>query len=270
MTVSHPDRPHAVDHWVRHPLGRLFARSWTPPGDAAAARAPIVLFHDSLGSVELWRDFPGQLAAATGRRVVAYDRLGFGRSDARQGPLAIDFIADEARAFFPAVRDGLGLTRFVAFGHSVGGGMAINVAAALPGECVGLVTEAAQTFPENRTLESIRAAQAQFADAGQFERLTRYHGGQARWVLDAWIGTWLHPDFSAWSLAEVLPRVSCPALAIHGSEDEYGSAHHPRMIGERCGGPVRVELLDGIAHVPHREQAERVLALVAGFVAALP
>ena len=34
--------------------GRLYARRWDPAG---AAGAPIVLFHDSLGCVALWRDF---------------------------------------------------------------------------------------------------------------------------------------------------------------------------------------------------------------------
>ena len=73
------------------------------------ADRPIVLLHDSLGCVELWRDFPAELSAATGRRVVAYDRLGFGRSDARAEPPALDFIADEARTAFPLVREQLAI-----------------------------------------------------------------------------------------------------------------------------------------------------------------
>ena len=55
---------------------------------------------------------------------------------------------------------------------------------------------------------------------GQVERLARYHGDKARWVLDAWIGSWLHPGFASWTLAEVLPRVACPVLALHGALDE--------------------------------------------------
>jgi len=38
------------------------------------------------------------------------------------------------------------------------------------------------------------------------------------------------------ALAEVLPRVACPVLALHGALDEYGSTRHPELIGERCGG----------------------------------
>jgi pimeloyl-ACP methyl ester carboxylesterase len=51
--------------------------------------------------------------------VVAYDRLGFGRSDARHGPLTIDFVREEAETWFPLVREGLGIGEFIAMGHSV-------------------------------------------------------------------------------------------------------------------------------------------------------
>ncbi len=72
----------ATDHWITTDRGNLFARKWTPTVRHPDRSATIVLIHDSLGSVELWRDFPPALAAATGRCVIAYDRLGFGRSDA--------------------------------------------------------------------------------------------------------------------------------------------------------------------------------------------
>lgn len=255
------------DAWVEHPRGRIFVREWTPPGAAGGvAGSPIVLFHDSLGCVELWREFPAELCVATGRRVIAYDRLGFGKSDARAERPGLDFIADEARTYFPVVREQLGLHRFVAFGHSVGGGMAINCAAAAGGDCEALVTEAAQVFPEDRTLRSIAEAKGQFADAGQLQRLEKYHGDKARWVLEAWTENWLHPGFAAWTLEPVLPRVRCPVLAIHGIHDEYGSTCHPEMIGRLSSGPAQVEILPETWHVPHRERPAEVLALVSGFI----
>ncbi|MGV2701752.1 UNVERIFIED_CONTAM: alpha/beta hydrolase, partial [Raoultella ornithinolytica] len=80
---------------VETPQGCLFAKRWrgglaqhaagaskanVPEPAAPEPAAPIVLLHDSLGCVDLWRDFPAQLARATQRDVIAYDRLGFGRS----------------------------------------------------------------------------------------------------------------------------------------------------------------------------------------------
>ena len=66
----------------------------------------------------------------------------------------------------------------------------------------------------------------------------RYHGGKTQWVLDA-DRDWLGPAFADWSLADTLPSVRCPLLAIHGSEDEYGSDVHPDMFTRRPAGRRR-------------------------------
>lgn len=257
----------STDRWVKHQRGRIFVRSWTPSSQAGASRpSPIVLFHDSLGCVELWRTFPAVLAQYTGRPVIAYDRLGFGRSDRRTDKLSTGFVWEETERFFPVLREQLGFDRFIAFGHSVGGGMAIHCAAAYPTACEALITEAAQVFVEDRTLAGILAAEEQFRQPESFERLQRYHGDKTRWVLDAWIGTWLTPEFAGWTLEAVLPQVSCPTLAVHGKEDEYGSYVHPEKIARLVSGPSEMMLMPGTGHVPHREQERRVAERVAGFI----
>jgi pimeloyl-ACP methyl ester carboxylesterase len=85
-------------------------------------------------------------------------------------------------------------------------------------------------------------------------------------VLDAWTETWLSPAFRGWSLDASLAAVKCPVLAIHGDADEFGSAAFPRRIVDGVAGFSRMELLAGCGHVPHREQPERVLALVQDFL----
>lgn len=256
----------ASEHRIGTERGTLFAKSWTPSGPRPAA-ATILLFHDSLGCVELWRDFPEQLARATAMRVVAYDRLGFGRSDAFPGVLSTTFIHDEAELAVPRLRDELQLGPLVPFGHSVGGGMAVATAARLGDACVALVTESAQSFNEQRTLEGVRAARVAFAQPGQLERLTRYHGNKARWVLEAWTETWLAPAFANWMLDGELRAVRCPTLALHGDSDEFGSPLHQARIASLVTGPSRAVLLERCGHVPHREQPERVLDEVTRFLA---
>lgn len=252
----------AQEHWIATPQGRLYAERRLPPA-GSLARAPIVLFHDSLGCVALWRDFPERLARASGREVVAYDRLGFGRSDAHPGRLRMDFIHDEARVGFHCLREQLDIGDFVAFGHSVGGGMAVACAAAHADGCRALITESAQTFVEDRTLAGIRAAKESFVQPGQLERLQRYHGDKAAWALSAWIDTWLAPDFADWTLDDELRHVRCPVLALHGDDDEFGSARHPERIAALSAGHSTMHLLRDCGHVPHREQADRVLDTVA-------
>lgn len=241
--------------------GRIYARRW--PG----AGTPIVLLHDSLGSVGLWRDFPAHLAQATGRAVIAYDRLGFGQSDPHPGTLSADFVFAEAEDAFAALADHYSLSRFIAFGHSVGGGMAVAIAAAFPQRCVGVITESAQEFVEDRTLAGIREAGEQFQDPAQLERLKRYHGDKAQWVLDAWVHTWESAEFADWNLDATLPRVSQPLLAIHGENDEYGSMRHPEKLTALAAGPTRMLALAGCGHVPHRETEAVVLEAVREFLA---
>lgn len=247
------------DYWIDAPGGRLFARRWDGADTARTGVAPIVLLHDSLGCVDLWREFPEQLAAATRRQVIAYDRLGFGRSDPHVGRLPLSFIGDEAATSFAALRDGMQFDRFVAFGHSVGGGMAVACAASYANACVALITESAQAFVEDRTLQGLHAARGNFSEPGQVERLQRYHGDKADWVLQAWLGNWLDPDFGDWRLDETLSRLHLPALVIHGDQDEFGSAEHARRIAQQAGEGSRLLLLEDCGHVPHRQVTGEVL-----------
>ena len=248
MTISTLLGDGPTDLWIDGNHGRMFVRSWFPERDALRPNhAPILLLHESLGCIEQWKDFPSALAQATGRTVVAYDRLGFGRSDRLTAPPAPTFVEDEAAHGFACVLEHLGIERFVVLGHSVGGSMAVHCAARYPEACQAMITMSAVTFVEQRTLSGIRQARAWFADPAQRERLRRYHGERSDWVLSAWIDTWLAPDFATWTLAHALPAVGCPSLAIHGDDDEFGSERHPQLIADHASGQVEQALLSGWA-----------------------
>lgn len=250
--------------WIESNTSRLFARRWHPR--TVRSDAALVLLHDSLGCVELWRDFPRSLAEATGREVIAYDRLGFGRSAAHPHRLNSCFIAAEAHDGFAATIRHFHLNRFAVLGHSVGGAMAAHCAAASAGHCQALITLSAQAFVEERTLQGICSARQSFSQPEQLARLERYHGDRATWVLDAWVNSWLADEFRDWCLDAVLPQVQCPLLAIHGNEDEYGSLRHPERITALAAGPAETLVLP-CGHLPHREQPERVLEAIADFLA---
>jgi pimeloyl-ACP methyl ester carboxylesterase len=226
----------------------------------------VVLLHDSLGCVDLWRDFPERLAGRLARPVIAYDRLGFGRSSARHELPSVNFIREEAEVYFPTVRRALGVAEYALFGHSVGGAMALLIAASPEEPCRAVVSESAQAFVEDCTLAGIRQAREQFERPEQLAKLARWHGDKAGWVLRAWTDVWLSPEFAAWGLGPDLPRVRCPVLALHGDQDEYGSVAFPRLIGSRAGGPSEVAVLEGCGHVPHRERPDDVLDRVAVFL----
>ncbi len=261
------------DHFIQSGQGVIFARRWVPVREESAGGetltplpAPLILFHESTGSVAQWRDFPALLAQTTGRTVIAYDRLGFGQSDAHPRRLTRDFMGDEARDFLPALLAHFGVGAFVALGHSVGGEIAVATAAAMPERVAAVITISAQSFVEQATLEGVRAAKIAFAAPDRFARVERHHGAKARWVLDAWFDTWLDPDFADWSLDADLARLVCPVMAIHGSDDEFGTAAHPRRITSVPTSPTRLEYLEGIGHIPYREDPARIAALIKDFL----
>ncbi|CAM4265792.1 alpha/beta fold hydrolase [Kerstersia similis] len=253
------------DDRIDTPQGQLAVRQWQP-AQGRAGLAPIVLLHDSLGCIALWRDFPERLAAATGRCVIAYDRLGFGQSDPHPGQLSMDYVQDEARTFLPQVLARLQAESFVALGHSIGGCMGI-ASAAQHAHCQGLIAIAAQAYVDDRIVAGIVEARDMFADPAQFARLERYHGAQARWVLESWAGTWTSSSFSSWNLDTELPQVQCPALVLHGDRDEYGSLAQPQRIAERVGGPVTLTVLEDCGHIPHREKPEVLLGTIGPWLA---
>ncbi|MGE4532686.1 alpha/beta fold hydrolase [Halomonas sp.] len=251
------------------PAGGLHVARWRPqaPGTRSPRpqASPIVLLHDSLGCIALWRDFPALLAEATGREVIAYDRLGYGRSAPFPGQQPSSFIADEGEAFH-ALREHFGLTCFVLLGHSVGGCMAAEIAGQHADGCEALVTVATQAFTEPRTLAGIREAEQAFQPPAAMARLAKYHGDKADWVLRSWVDTWHSEAFDGWTLDDALTRVRCPTLAIHGEHDEYGSLAQPRRIASRTPGPAEPRLLP-CGHVPHRECPEVLADIVAEFLA---
>src|ERR1700728_2125817 len=94
--------------------------------------APLVLLHEGLGSVGLWRRFPELLATATGRRVIAFSRFGHGRSEPPARPRTQAFSRHEALEGLPALLSLLRAERPVLVGHSDGGSIALIAGGALP------------------------------------------------------------------------------------------------------------------------------------------
>ena len=113
--------------------GRLETGWWGPePEDAPT----LVLLHEGLGCVDLWRDVPERLTAATGCGVFAYSRFGYGRSDLTPLPRPMDYMQQEAMLVLPQVLSQTWIRQAVLVGHSDGGSIAaIHAGAIGSGTC---------------------------------------------------------------------------------------------------------------------------------------
>jgi pimeloyl-ACP methyl ester carboxylesterase len=234
---------------------------------ATAAGAPTLVFlHEGLGSVALWRDFPAQLAAATGCAALVYSRLGYGRSDRLPSPREVGYMHDEALTTLPALLETLGIVDPILIGHSDGASIALIYAGS--GHPVrGLILEAAHVFVEDITVASIAEARVAWHATDLRQRLARYHA-DVDGAFMGWNDIWLDPAFRSWTIEEFLPRVTCPVLAIQGADDEYGTPAQLEALARQVRGPIETLLLPQCKHSPHRDQAEATLAAMARFVAA--
>jgi pimeloyl-ACP methyl ester carboxylesterase len=233
-----------------------------PGGD----RGPeIVMLHEGLGSISMWRDFPRQVAAATRQDVLVYSRHGYGRSAPVRAPRPVRFMHHEALMVLPELLDVLGVRRPLLLGHSDGGSIAIIHAGGSGREVAGLILLAPHVMVEELSVTSIAAAGAAYERGDLRSRLSRHHD-DVDGAFRGWNDVWLSPAFREWSIEEYLPALTCPVLAIQGEADEYGTME---QIDRIAGAAPDVELLKlpGAGHSPHRDRPREVLAAVTRFAA---
>ena len=245
--------------------GRRLEAAWWGPGPDAAPT--LVLLHEGLGSVSLWRDLPERLAAATGLGVFAYSRFGYGQSDPAPLPWPLDYMQREARAVLPRVLDAAGIGRCVLFGHSDGGSIAAIAAGSSQDPRVrGLVLLAPHFFVEEVGLQAIRSIAEGFERGDLRARLARHHRDPDL-AFRGWNGAWLDPDFPrAFDLQPDVAHIRVPVLAIQGAADRYGTMEELRVLEREAYCPVDVLAVPDAGHSPHLDAPEAVVAATAGFV----
>ena len=256
----------------------------------AAARvdpqAPtLVLLHEGLGCVALWKDFPAQLRAATGLAVLAYSRYGYGGSDPLAEARAADFMHREATGALPQVLARLGIGRAILVGHSDGASIALihagrfahagtaarggpGAGAAASGPAIaGVVALAPHLFVEPVCIQAIAAVSAQFAGSDLAARLGRYHRDPVS-AFRGWADVWRSPAFQAFDIEPEVAAIGCPILAIQGEDDAYGTMRQIDQIAALRPG-TRLLKLAHCGHSPHLDRADEVTAAIAAFAAAI-
>jgi pimeloyl-ACP methyl ester carboxylesterase len=232
----------------------------------ASDRPTLILLHEGLGSIALWRDFPAKLAQATGCPVLVYSRYGYGRSDALSTPRGVDYMHHEARETLPELRAALGLDDIILVGHSDGASIALIHAGSGRWPVRAVVLEAPHVFVEDLSVASIEAARDAYAATELRQRLMRYHADVDS-AFRGWNDIWLHPEFRAWNIEDVLAGVRCPVLAIQGADDEYGTLAQIDAIERGVAGPFERLVLSNCKHAPHRDQEQATLDAMARFIA---
>lgn len=238
-------------------------------GPAPSEGPTVVMLHEGLGSMGLWRDLPEALAEATGWGVLAYSRAGYGRSDPADLPRPLDYMTREAVDVLPVVLDGLGVGPCVLMGHSDGATIAAVYAGSVQDHRVrGLVLMAPHFFAEPDGLAEIARAKVAFEEGDLRDRLARHHD-DAEATFRGWNDAWLDPGFADWNVSDVIDYLRVPTLAIQGRDDPYGTLAQVAEIEGRAYSPVDVLILEGCGHAPHLDRRDDVVAAVTEFAGRL-
>jgi pimeloyl-ACP methyl ester carboxylesterase len=238
-------------------------------GPRPSEAATIVLLHEGLGSMGLWRDFPEKLAKATGLGVFAYSRRGYGGSDPVELPRPSDYMTREAVDVLPDVLAAIGLERGVLLGHSDGASIAALYLGNFQDKRIrGLILMAPHFFTEPGGLKSIAEAKQAYETGDLRERLAKHHR-DVDGAFRGWNEAWLDSGFKAWNIEEAIDYIRVPVLAIQGRDDQYGTLAQIAALDARLYAPLDQVILENCRHAPFIDRKEDTLSAIADFVARL-
>jgi pimeloyl-ACP methyl ester carboxylesterase len=227
----------------------------------AGAGDPVVLLHGLSGSHRWWLPALHRLAARYSVHVPELVGFGASRPAHRQPNIP------EAAELILGWLDTLGIERCALVGHSMGGQIAIHIAARAPERISRLVLVSAAGIPRP----------VSFAEAIRFvaeivpPRAWGYPGFFPVIALDALrTGPFTMLRAARYLIAadvrELLPRITSPTLLIWGRSDPLTPLEHGREMQRAIPG-ARLVVLDGAAHVPMADRPAEFLASVEAFLA---
>ena len=240
---------------------------------------PVVLLHGFPLSSEMWT--PIRTAVEQAARLITPDLRGFGGSDKPQGDYGMETLAGDVLRLADRIR----VERFVLGGHSMGGYVALRLAAAHAERLTGLIlidTRASADTPEGKVrrtvaIERIRRGEAAaFLDEfipnllgestrGRAPRLATELRAFAAEVPDHVLAGCLAGMRDRPDSVQVLSGLDLPALVITGQEDALA----PPEVAHQMAAALprgRLALVPLAGHTPSVERpiptAEAILAFL--------
>lgn len=229
----------------------------------------LVLLHEGLGCVALWKDFPKRLVAETHCGVFVYSRSGYGQSEPSDFPRPLNYMTLEALDVLPKVLNRLSIKRGILLGHSDGASIASIYAGSVNDPRVaGVILLAPHFFTEERGLKAIAETKVSYCNTSLKHKLAKYHRNSDH-TFWGWNDSWLHPDFKSWNISSVIDGIEAPVLAIQGKNDEYGTLAQLNELELRISSKYSSEVLEDCGHAPQFEKPDDTLHSIRKFVGSL-
>jgi pimeloyl-ACP methyl ester carboxylesterase len=239
---------------------------FAPLHSVGASSPTIVLLHEGLGCVQMWRSFPQLLADSTKLRVLAYSRQGYGNSTPICGPRDIEFMRDEAVRVLPALLKTLEIESPILLGHSDGASIAL-LAAAAQSNIIATIVLAPHFFVESIAVAAITETLAAYKnDTTELRtKLAKFHS-DVDGAFYGWSDVWLSDNFLHWNIEADMATITCPLLAIQGEQDQYGTMKQLDQLKVQAPHAQLLKL-DNCRHSPQFDQTQDVLSAIKQFFA---
>lgn len=251
----------------------------------------VVLLHGIAGSSQTWRALIGPLSR--NYRVIAPDMLGHGNSTKPRS----DYSLGALSALVRDILDELGIAQATIVGHSLGGGIAMQLVYQHPeyvqrlvliasgglGQDVGLLLRMASlpgaelvlpviaprqlVAPGDRLFSWLRKVGVEAARGeemwGHYSSLA--DGPTRRAFLRTLRSVVDHRGQAVSALNKLNSRTDFPVMAIWGERDNMIPVKHA-YAAQEIRPDVRLEVLSDVGHFPHAERPTEVAALIDDFI----
>lgn len=257
--------------------------------DERGAGQPVLFIHGYPLSRQMWQPQLDDLSEAA--RIITPDLRGYGETESgpydlnNPAPISMEQFADDCAALLNT----LGIQQKVMVcGLSMGGYVALAFYRKYPQRVAGLVltaTRAGADSPEGKAGREKAAALAKeqgitpiaramllklLAPANLEARpelaaklMQIMHSASIPGAMGALLGMRDRPDSTA-----LLPQMTCPALVIHGAEDQIIPVTEAEVMQRLIPG-ARLEVLPGAGHLPNLEQPAKFNVLFRDFLGSI-
>ncbi|MBI4635022.1 MAG: alpha/beta fold hydrolase [Candidatus Rokubacteria bacterium] len=245
--------------------------------DAGDGTPPLLLLHGLGGSLEIWDSLIPHLEKS--QRVIAGDHRGHGGSDKPSGPYSVGLFARD----WIAAMDALGIDRADLLGLSLGGAVAMRIAADHPSRVRALVLVDTWALPHpdftamlrERLAHLSRGDMRAYAEAAipqvYSESFRRGHPD----AIDAYRARVAEADPASLRAAVQaaldhdmrgdLRRIGAPTLVVVGADDRLTPPFHAEYLGRSVPG-AQLVVVPGSGHFPFLEAPREFLDAVLPFL----
>ena len=219
-------------------------------GDFSNKVPVLILLHEGLGSVSMWRDIPQLIHEITDLNILVYSRFGYGQSSLIDLPRPLNYMTIEAKNYLPLIIKELNIGKHFLIGHSDGATIAaINCALNLNPNLKGAALIAPHFFVENESISAIKKITDQYKKGDLKLKLSRYHKN-VDVAFYGWSNAWLDPGFKNWNLTDLIPNIKVPIIGIQGLNDPYGTIEQLEILKNKLKVPFIQKTISNCGHNP--------------------